>query len=255
MPLGLRRMDFESRWRRSAPSAAETPRPAATSLNCLAGLRKDRFRFGQMLDPAQDHVAVRRADLAAVAGAAQHVRRGHRRSAPEERIEDHVAGDRRTPSRRTRPARAGTEPSAIPGCSRSSPRSRCSGARCPRCRPPIVRGAGLCLPHCSARARCPAARSRSSISGCRASSRSSRPTRDSPPPARNLICCWRQKWNIGSHAFLKRFCQPPGTPLSVFRQQNSSTNRQPHCRRCASTRSITYRFRSPSSACALMFRK
>src|SRR6266545_7205176 len=39
----------------------------------LAGLRKDRFCFGQMLDPAQDHVAVRRRDLTAAARAAQHV--------------------------------------------------------------------------------------------------------------------------------------------------------------------------------------
>src|SRR5664279_5535405 len=58
----------------------------------LAGLRKDRFRLGQMLNPAQDHVAVGRRDLAAVASAAQHVGCGHRGSAPEKGIEDHIAG-------------------------------------------------------------------------------------------------------------------------------------------------------------------
>ena len=92
MPLGLRRMDFESRGADRRPPTAETPRPAATSLNVSPVLRKDRFCFGQAFDPPQDHVAVRRRDLTAVARPVQHVGRGHRRSAPEERIEDHIAG-------------------------------------------------------------------------------------------------------------------------------------------------------------------
>jgi hypothetical protein len=71
----------------------------------------------------------------------------------------------------------------------------------------------------------------------------------------NLISAWRQKWKTGSHAFLNRFPHPPGTPLSVLRQQNSSTNRHSYMRRWARTKSITYRLRSPSSACALIFKK
>src|ERR1019366_7531388 len=55
----------------------------------------------------------------------------------------------------------------------------------------------------------------------------------------NLISAWRQKWTTGSQAFLKRLFQRPGTPLSVLRQQNSSTKRQPHWRRCAMIRSFT----------------
>src|ERR1017187_7878900 len=40
---------------------------------------------------------------------------------------------------------------------------------------------------------------------------------------RNLICGWRQKWETPSHAFLKRFGHPPGTPSSVFLQPKVST--------------------------------
>src|ERR1035437_5315223 len=45
-----------------------------------------------MLDPAQDHVAVGRRDLAAIARSVQHLGCGHRGSAPEKRIEDHITG-------------------------------------------------------------------------------------------------------------------------------------------------------------------
>jgi hypothetical protein len=45
----------------------------------------------------------------------------------------------------------------------------------------------------------------------------------------------------GSYAFFRRLGHLPGTPLAVFLQQNSSTNRHPHFRRSAITRSFTYR--------------
>src|ERR1035441_7089267 len=54
----------------------------------------------------------------------------------------------------------------------------------------------------------------------------------------NLIDEDFAKWKTGSQAFLNRFGQPPGTPLRVLRQQNSSTNRHPHWRTCASVRSF-----------------
>src|ERR1035437_8072143 len=60
---------------------------------------------------------------------------------------------------------------------------------------------------------------------------------------------------MGSHAFLNLFGQPPGTPLSDFRQQSSSTNRQFHWRTWASVKSFTYRLRCPPSACSFMFKK
>src|ERR1017187_6763190 len=41
---------------------------------------------------AHDHITIPGRDLAAVAAAVKHVRRGHRRAAPHERVEDHVAG-------------------------------------------------------------------------------------------------------------------------------------------------------------------
>ena len=146
----------------------------------LAGLRKDRFCLGQVLDPAQDHVAVGRARSRSRSprGPARGPRPSWFRSRETDRRPHRR--DRRTLSRRTRPARVGTAPSAIPGCSRSSPRSRCWGALLPDVVLRRHRHRAF-LPHLRAR-RSPGARSRSSISGCRASSRSSPPTRDSPPP-------------------------------------------------------------------------
>src|ERR1039457_2516978 len=55
----------------------------------------------------------------------------------------------------------------------------------------------------------------------------------------NLIDEDFAKWKTGSQAFLNLFGHPPGTPLRVLRQQNSSTNSQPHWRLCASTKSFT----------------
>ena len=180
MPLGLRRMDFESRWRRSAPSTAETPRPAATSLNVSPVSARTGSVSARLLDPAQDHVAVRRRDLAAVARAAQHVGCGHRGSAPEKRIEDYIAGigerfheeldQRAWEWRRVRSLAALRLHLDYVAGARCSPMSSCRRHR-----------HRAFLPHLRAR-RSPGARSRSSISDCRASSRSSPPTRDSPPP-------------------------------------------------------------------------
>jgi hypothetical protein len=65
-----------------------------------------------------------------------------------------------TPARRTRPAREGTERSAIPGCSPTSPRRRSKGARFPAYRPRspargccgcAARPTGSCRPSATAR--------------------------------------------------------------------------------------------------------
>ena len=58
----------------------------------LSGLGEYRFLAGEVRHPPEDHIAVRRADLDAVPGPAEHVGRGHRCAATEKRIEDDVAG-------------------------------------------------------------------------------------------------------------------------------------------------------------------
>jgi len=70
---------------------------------------------------------------------------------------------------------------------------------------------------------------------------------------RNLICCWRQKWNTGS-SVLESITQPPGTPCPSCANRTHPQTASPLLR-CAITRSFTYRSRSPSSACSLMLRK
>ena len=58
----------------------------------LSGLSEDRFLAGEVRHTPEDHIAVRRTDFEAIAGPAEHVRRGHRCAAAEEWIEDDVAG-------------------------------------------------------------------------------------------------------------------------------------------------------------------
>src|ERR1035438_5280506 len=57
----------------------------------FSGGCEDRCLAGQVHDPPHNHIAIGRADLAAVTGPVEQRRCGHRRSAPHERIEDHIA--------------------------------------------------------------------------------------------------------------------------------------------------------------------
>jgi len=58
----------------------------------LSGFGENRFLAGEVRHPAQDHIAVRRADLNTESSPAEHMGGGHRCAAAEKRIEDDVPG-------------------------------------------------------------------------------------------------------------------------------------------------------------------
>src|SRR5579885_2671477 len=69
--------------------------PGRDCAKAFAGFGEHGFGLRQVLDAADDYVAVSRADLHAAADAAEHFRGSDRSSAAAERIEDHVSSVRK----------------------------------------------------------------------------------------------------------------------------------------------------------------
>ena len=195
----------------------------------------------QVDHPAHDHVAISRAYLAAVPGAAKYMRGRHRRSAPHERVVHHVAriavrlqeelhqrAGKRRGVRALRRLRlhldhvAGARDAGMPAL-RIGGGTQVVVTPAPGILIRAAVGRGAARPG----AQQPAPGGRLRIVG-RVVEAVLRLVPDRLRPEFDLLLAAEMEhW---FKAFLNRFPQPPGTPLSVLRQQNSSTNRQPHWR-------------------------